>query len=171
MIRIMLSCPFQVGEHFQRAEQRLSIQRRQARDRRRQQQVRLRRLRRREERQQRARQQQQQQAEEGSGGPGSVTPDSPFINETLMPSNASIASTVVQPRSNFITDWGERYIYMHDLSAWKSRVLIINDPIDLNLWWIYLLYYGLLLEIIYYLHQKLVLETHHIYFTLHWHSF
>jgi hypothetical protein len=99
MVRIILSCPFHVGEHFQRAEQRLAIQRRQARDSRREEQVRLRRLRRREERQ-RARQQ----------ADGSVTPDQP-MNEALMPSNASISSTVAQPRSSFITSWGERYGY------------------------------------------------------------
>lgn len=97
-IRILISCPFYVGDHFRKAEQRLQYKRRMQRDRRREEQVRLRRLQRREARQ-RAR-------ETG------VTEPEPVVS-----SNASIASTIVQPRSTFLTSWGERLKSLIDLFA------------------------------------------------------
>lgn len=76
----------------------MQYRRRRERDRRREEQVRLRRMQRREARQ-RAR-------ETG------VTE-----TEVIEPSNASIVSTVVQPRRNFITAWGERLKSLIDLFA------------------------------------------------------
>ncbi|CAO3633904.1 unnamed protein product [Mucor hiemalis] len=84
--------------HFRKAEQRLQYKRRLQRDRRREEQVRSRQLQRREARQ-RAR-------ETG------VTEPVPLVS-----SNASIASTVVQPRSTILTSWGERLKSLIDLFA------------------------------------------------------
>jgi hypothetical protein len=80
MVRVIISCPFSVGAHFQREQRRMMISRQRERDRIREEQVRSRRARRRQ-----------------SG----VTTD-------LESSNASMHSTVVQPQSNWITSSGEK---------------------------------------------------------------
>jgi hypothetical protein len=100
IVRVLLSCPFYVGEHFERAQQRLRFQQQQERDRRREDQVRIRR----QQRRQRIR------AEHSSVG---ATTSNTSQQEAVMPSNASTHSTtttIIEPRSNWMTSWGERYI-------------------------------------------------------------
>lgn len=84
IVKVAISIPFFVGQHFERAERKLRIQRQRERDRHREEQVRQRRQQRRERRR--------------NGQP-----------EELLPSNASIQSTIVEPRSNTLTILGERY--------------------------------------------------------------
>lgn len=102
MVRTVISCPFYVGQHVERSEERLRIRRQRERDARREEQVRQRRQQRREERRQLRAQQQQQQA-----GNQQVTPAN--TQEQLIPSNASIHSTVIEPRSNQFFTMAERY--------------------------------------------------------------
>ncbi|KAL9558957.1 hypothetical protein MBANPS3_000658 [Mucor bainieri] len=106
MVRTVISCPFYIGQHFERAQERLRIQRQRERDSRREEQVRHRRQQRREERRRlRAQQQQQQQ----------VTPTT--TQEQLIPSNASIHSTIMEPRSNQFFTVAERLRSLVDLFA------------------------------------------------------
>lgn len=95
IVKVAISIPFFVGQHFTRAERKLRIQRQRERDRRREEQVRLRRQQRRERRRR------QQQG----------LPDLQANNS----SSASIHSTLVEPRSTTLTSIGERFRSLIDL--------------------------------------------------------
>jgi hypothetical protein len=101
VVRVIISGPFYVAQHFGRAEQRLRSQRQQERDGRREDQVRTRR----HQRRQRAR------AEHSSNQVTGVTSSSSSMAQqepAVIPSNASTHSTVIEPRSNWMTFWGDR---------------------------------------------------------------
>lgn len=119
MVRIIISCPFYVGHHFQRAEERLHIRRQRDRDSRREDQVRIRRQQRREDRRRRLRAQQQSTEQQQ---PQSTTTDT---QEQLMPSNASIHSTIVEPRSNQFFGIAERYAIISFL--WLLRFIFSKN--------------------------------------------
>lgn len=108
MVRIIISCPFYIGQHFERAEERLRIRRQRDRDSRREEQVRIRRQQRREDRRRRLRAQQQSTEQQQQ----QTQPRTTNTQEQLMPSNASIHSTIVEPRSNQFFDIAERYVIM-----------------------------------------------------------
>lgn len=102
MVRIVISCPFYIGRHFERADERLRMRRQRETDSRREEQVRQRRQQRREQRHRLRAQQQQQQA---SNEPITSPVDT---QGQLVPSNASIHSTVIEPRSNQFFTIAER---------------------------------------------------------------
>jgi len=104
MVRIVISCPFYIGHHFERADERLRMRRQREMDSRREEQVRQRRQQRREQRR-RLRAQQQQQQQQASNEPIASPIDT---QEQLVPSNASIHSTVIEPRSNQFFTIAER---------------------------------------------------------------
>ncbi|EPB81927.1 hypothetical protein HMPREF1544_11348 [Mucor circinelloides 1006PhL] len=113
MVRIVISCPFYIGHHFERADERLRMRRQREMDSRREEQVRQRRQQRREQRR-RLRAQQQQQQQQASNEPIASPIDT---QEQLVPSNASIHSTVIEPRSNQFFTIAERLRSLVDLFA------------------------------------------------------
>lgn len=100
-MRVSLSCPFYITQHFERAEQRLRFQRQQERDRRREDQVRIR-------RHQRAEERRRSRVEQGSGRASGIASTSSNQQEEVRASNASTHSNIIEPRPNWFTTWSER---------------------------------------------------------------
>lgn len=103
IVRTVISCPFYVGQHFAKAQERLRIRTQRERDLRREEQVRLRRQQRREERR---RLRAQQQAGSEQVAPANDTQEQPI------PSTA-----IVEPRSNRFFAIAERLRPLLDLFA------------------------------------------------------